>query len=249
MMGVGIAPSLICADQCNLQREVERLEDLGVDMLHVDFLDSHFSPSLPLGIEAVRQLRSHTTLPFDIHLMVTNNEFFIAQMVDIGVQRLCFHVEVAPHVDRLLQQVAEAGISPGIALKPATPLSALEYCLERIDFVLLMLINPGFAGHWGETQIPYARRRVAACRQFLDERGSERVAIEIDGRVSFDNIPGLVAAGADILVAGSQSLFHSGGDLATNLVRMREAVVAGWVRRGSVGVLQGPQPEWRQQSA
>ncbi len=221
MNRVIIAPSLICADQCNLEREVKRFESSGVDELHIDLLDGHFSPSLPLGIEAVKQLRSLTGLPFDVHLMVENNEFFIARMAEIGVQRLCFHVESARHVDRLLQQVVECGITPGIALKPATPLSVLEYCLERIEYVLLMLINPGYAGHKGETQVPYARRRVTACRKFLDDRQAQQVAIEIDGRVSFDNIPGLVEAGADILVAGTQSLFHREAGLEENLARIQ----------------------------
>lgn len=231
MNPVRIAPSLICADQCNLEREVARLEALGVDELHIDLLDGHFSPSLPLGLEAVKQLRSRTSLPFDVHLMVEDNEFFIQQLGDLGIQRLCFHFESALHADRLLQQLCEAGIGAGIALKPATPLAVLEYCVERIDYVLLMLINPGFAGHKGETQVPYARQRVAACRQFLDEKGGGGIAIEVDGRVSFDNIPGLVASGADILVAGTQSLFHQEGDLKSNLERMREAAEAGLAAR------------------
>lgn len=239
MNSVRIAPSLICADQCDLGREVARLEALGVDELHIDLLDGHFSPSLPLGLEAVRQLRSRTTLPFDVHLMVENNEFFIHQLADLGIQRLCFHFESALHVDRLLQQLSEAGIGAGIALKPATPLSVLEYCLERIDYLLLMLINPGFAGHKGETQVPYAQRRVAACRRFLDEKGAGDVAIEVDGRVSFGNIPNLVAAGADILVAGTQSLFHQEGDLRTNLERMRKAAEAGLQIRRSGSIESG----------
>lgn len=203
------------------------MEALAVDFLHVDLIDGHFSPSLPLGLEAVRQLRPRTQLPFDVHLMVTDNEFFILQLADIGVQRVCFHYESATHVDRLLQLAADYGIEAGIALKPMTPLSVLEYCLARIDYVLLMLINPGFAGHRGQTQVPYALRRVADCRKFLDQRGAQAIGIAVDGRISFDTIPGLVAAGAEVLVAGTQSLFQSEDSRGNNLKKMQAAIARG----------------------
>ncbi|GAB4354143.1 MAG: ribulose-phosphate 3-epimerase [Methylohalobius crimeensis] len=233
---VALAPSLICVDQCRLAREVMALDTLNVDFLHVDLIDGHFSPSMPLGIEAVRQLKPRTDLPFDVHLMVTEHDFFIDEMIDIGVERLCFHYESAGHVDRLLEKLHGNGICSGIALKPATPLRVLEYCLDRIDYVLLMLINPGFASHPGVTQVPYARQRVAKCRKFLDERGFDEVAIEIDGRVSFANIPDLVGAGADVLVAGTQSLFHRDGSLEENLAAMHCAVAKGLQLRKREGL-------------
>jgi len=227
---VRIAPSLICMDLCNLQDEVRKLEIQKVDFLHVDLLDTHFSPSMPIGIEVVQQVRQKTKLPFDVHLMVENNEFFIRGMAKIGVQRMCFHYESAFHVDRMLSLIQERGISPGIALMPATPLSVLEYCLERIDFVMLMLINPGFAGHKGETQVPYAEKKVADCRKYLSDRGRD-ISIEIDGRISFENIPPLVAAGADILVAGSCSLFRKDGTLSENYEKTKKAIQLGLAER------------------
>lgn len=230
MHEVRIAPSLICTDLCNLERDVRNLESAGVDFLHVDLLDGHFSPSMPMGIEVLQQVREKTQLPFDVHLMVENNEFFIREMAKIGVQRMCFHYESAFHVDRMLALIQELGITPGIALMPATPLSVLEYCLERIEFVLLMLINPGFAGHKGEAQVPYAVQKVADCRRFLVERGRD-VAIEIDGRLCFETVPGLVAAGADILVTGSRSLFHEDGTLPQNLEQTRQAIALGLRQR------------------
>jgi len=223
---IAISASLICADLCNIERDLGRLEAAGVDYLHVDLIDGHFSPSLPMGIEVVQQARRRTALPFDVHLMVMNNEFFIGEMAKIGVQRLCFHPESAFHVDRALGLIRDAGIRAGIALMPATPLSLLEYCTDRLDFVLLMLINPGFAGHAGEAQVPYALRRVADCRQFLKER-ELHIPIEVDGRVAFDNIPALIAAGATDLVAGSRSVFHPGADIAVNTLKMREAIAEG----------------------
>ena len=225
-----IAPSLICADLCNLESQVRQLESVGADLLHVDLIDGHFSPSMPMGIEVVRQLRPKTSLPYDVHLMVTDNEFFIREMAGIGVQRLAFHAESAFHLDYALSLIRDHGILAGVALMPATPLSVLEYVAERLDFVLLMLINPGFAGHAGEAQVPYAVRKVAECRRFLDDRDSS-IPIEVDGRVSFSTIPHLVAAGADILVAGSGTLFHSGATRAQNAERIREAVKLGLQKR------------------
>jgi len=222
-----ISASLICCDLCNIEAELKKMESAGIDHLHVDLIDAHFSPSMPMGIEVVQQARKKTTLPFDVHLMVQNNEFFIQEMLKIGVQRISFHYESAFHVDRLLSMIRDSGVRAGIALMPTTPLSVLEYCTDRLDFVLLMLINPGFAGQKGESQVPYARRRVADCRKFLHERGLH-IPIQVDGRVSFDNIPGLVAAGATDLVAGSRSAFHPGGTLAENVARMKQAISPGF---------------------
>lgn len=221
-----ISASLICCDLCNIEAELNRLESAGVDYLHVDLIDGHFSPSMPMGIEVVQQARTRTDLPFDVHLMVQNNEFFIREMLKVDVRRISFHYESAFHVDRLLSVIRDHGVQAGIALTPTTPFSVLEYCLDRLDFVLLMLINPGFAGQKGESQVPYARRRVSDCRNYLRERGLD-IPIAVDGRISFDNIPGLVAAGATDLVAGSRSAFLPGGTLAGNVARMRKAIALG----------------------
>jgi len=228
---VRIAPSLICTDLCNLEREVGALEACGVDFLHVDLLDAHFSPSMPIGIEVVRRLRGRTNLPFDVHLMVDNNEFFIEEMLKIGVQQMCFHYESAFHVDRLLDLIRAGGVRAGLALSPATPLTVLEYALEKLDFVMLMLINPGFAGHAGQAQVPYGLRKIAECRRLLADRGLD-IPIEVDGRVSFETIPGIVAAGATILVAGTSCLFHPAGTITENLEKMNEAI-----ERGSAKIL------------
>ena len=225
-----IAPSLICLDLCNLERDVRQLEDHGLERLHVDILDGRFSPSMPIGLDVVRQLRAKTQLAFDVHLMVMNNEFFIRELLAIGVQRLCFHCESALHVDRMLGLIRESAVEAGIALTPATPPAVLECVLERLDFVLLMLINPGFAGHKDEKQVPYAVRKVADGRRFLDERGRD-IPILIDGRVSFETIPALVAAGADILTAGTSCLFAAGNSFTGNLVRTQEAIEEGLRRR------------------
>jgi len=228
---VAVSASLICSDLCNLETSVRELEEAKVDFLHIDLIDAHFSPSMPMGIEIVQQLRKKTNLPFDVHLMVHNNEFFIAEMAKLGVQRLCFHYESALHVDRLLNTIKSFNIEAGIALLPTTPLSVLDYCLDRIDYVLLMLINPGFAGHADESQVPYAERRIRDCEKYLRDRGAN-IPIEIDGRVSFDGIPALVAAGAGILVGGTSCLFHKSARVGENMKKTREAISMGLERKG-----------------
>jgi len=226
----GISASLICCDLLNVERELQRMEEAGTDYLHIDLIDGHFSPSMPLGLDLVRQARKKTRLPFDAHLMVENNEFFVREILDIGAERVAFHYESAFHVDRLLCLIRERGVKAGLALMPTTPLSVLDYCVDRLDFVLLMLINPGFAGRKDETQVPYALRRVADCRRHLQGFGLD-IPIEVDGRVDFDTIPGLIAAGATDLVAGTRSAFHPGGTLAENIHRMRQAAAAGFSKR------------------
>ena len=207
---ITIAPSLICADMCNLEREVRSLEEAGITTLHVDFVEPHFSPSMPLGLDVVRQLRSRTTLTFDVHIMTLMNEFFIRELIDIGVDSIVFHVETERHIEKMLQLIRDAGIKAGIALNPATPLDVLDYIAPELDYVLLMLINPGDAA-----------QKIRDCRRKLDTHES-RARIVIDGRVSFDVIPALTEAGADVLVGGSGSVFRSGYTYAENCSALRE---------------------------
>ena len=218
---ITIAPSLICADMCNLQHEVRSLEEAGITTLHVDFVEPHFSPSMPLGLDVVRQLRSRTTLTFDVHIMTLMNEFFIRELIDIGVDSIVFHVETERHIEKMLQLIHGAGIKAGVALNPATPLAVLDYIAPELDYVLLMLINPGYAGSVGEGRIAYAAQKIRDCRRKLDTHES-RARIVIDGRVSFDVIPALTEAGADVLVGGSGSVFRSGYTYAENCSALRE---------------------------
>lgn len=215
-----ISASLICADMCDLAKSIESLEDAGVDLLHIDIVDGRFSPSMPLGLELVRQLRAITNMPFDAHIMALNNEFFVDELARIGVQRLCFHIESTLHVDRLLNTVKSFGIETGIALLPTTPFSVLDYCLEHLDYVQLMLINPGYASHGNERQVPYATRRIFDCREYMKKRGVN-IPIQVDGRVCFDTIKDIVAAGADIIVGGSRSLFDHKSSIRENVRMMR----------------------------
>jgi len=200
-----ISPSLICLDMCNLESQVKIVEKCGVNMLHVDILDGHFSPSMPLGLDTVRQLRAKTNLAFDCHVMVTEQDYFVNELLDIGVQQITFHAETQPHIDGMLNRIHACGVRAGVALKPSTPLSVLEYVLEKCDAVLLMLINPGYAFVKGEKQTVYAERKIKDLRKMIDERGL-KTKIELDGRISTKNIEDWGGGLADIFVTGSTCL-------------------------------------------
>lgn len=223
---VQVSPSLMCADLCDLGSDVERLQAAGVDMLHFDLMDGRFTPNMPLGLEVIRQLRPRTGLPFDVHLMVEDNDWFVAQLAAIGVQRIAVHAESARHLERTLSLIREAGAKAGVALNPATGPQALEYVLDKVDFVLVMTVNPGFAG---QKMVSSAIGKIASCRRWLDERGC-RAPIEVDGNVSFANIPDMVAAGARVLVAGSSSLFAPASTLEANMPRLLAAAAEGLAR-------------------
>jgi ribulose-phosphate 3-epimerase len=224
---VRLAPSLMCADLLHFEDHVHRLESAGATLLHFDLMDAHFAPNMPLGLANIEQLRPKTALPFDVHLMVENNELFIEKLAAIGVQMISVHAESAVHLHRTLSLIRERGIKAGVALNPATPLTALEYVLDDLDFVLIMSVNPGFAG---QKLVPSSLGKIAHCRKLLGER---KIPIEIDGNVSFDNIPKMVAAGADILVAGTSSIFHNSGSLVENAAKIQKAIELGLIERGA----------------
>lgn len=202
-----LSPSLISVcDMCNLEASVRQLEDAGIEMLHVDILDGHFSPSMPLGLDTVRQLRKKTDLFFDVHVMTTAHDFFIEELLDIGVQSIVFHAEMESHIDNRLNQIRKAGVKAGVALKPGTPLSVVDYVLEKCDSVLLMLINPGYAQDKSEGQVPYAARKVGELHEMITSRGLDTKVI-LDGRISKQNMADFGPGGlADIFVAGSTCL-------------------------------------------
>ena len=197
-----LSPSLICLDMCNLEREVRSLEKAGIKMLQVDILDGHFSPSMPLGLDTVRQLRAKTDMFFDCHVMVTEQDYFVDELLDMGVDQIVFHGETQPHIDGMLNRIHAKGVKAGVALKPSTSLTELEYVLDKCDTVLLMLINPGYAFVKGEKQVAYADRKIRELRKMITDRGL-KTKIEVDGRISPDNIRTYGKGDVDIFVTGS----------------------------------------------
>jgi ribulose-phosphate 3-epimerase len=219
-------------DLCNLESGVRDLEKLGVDMLHIDVIDGYFSPSMPLGLDVIKDLRRITDMPFDVHVMAKENQFFIDELLKLDLQRLCFHCESELHLDRQLNRIKKADVQSGIALSPATPISVLDYVIEKCDFVMLMLINPGFAFDPAEAGISYMIQKIRDCRSFIDAKGLD-TSIEVDGRISIEGIPDLVEAGADVLVLGSTSLFSGDKDTEKNIRDIKAAVELGEKRRYS----------------
>jgi len=221
---VEIAPSMMCVDPLNFEAALRQVEAVGVDMLHMDIMDGHFVPNLPMGVAVLEALSKKTSLPLDVHLMVQDNDFFVGLLKDTAPARISVHLETCPHLDRTLALIRENGSQAGIAINPSTPLEAIEFVLERIDYVLLMTVNPGYAG---QKMTPASIRKIKACRQMLDDRGYSHVPIQVDGNVSFENIPAMVAAGAVNLVAGTSSIFRKGATWADNKQTMLAAIAKG----------------------
>lgn len=215
-----ISPSLITLDMCNLEQQTKILEENGIEMLHVDILDGHFSPSMPLGLDTVKQLRKKTNLEFEAHVMVKDPQFFIDELIEAGASQIVFHVETCDHIDGMLNYIHSKGIRAGVALKPATPLSVLEYVLDKCDAVLLMLINPGFAQMKGEAQTPYSARKIHELHEMIKARGLDTKVI-LDGRISPENISTYGTSGeANIFVAGSTCIKKD--DMTGSLQRLVE---------------------------
>ncbi|PQO27377.1 ribulose-phosphate 3-epimerase [Blastopirellula marina] len=224
---VEIAPSMMCVDALNFESALRQVEGLGVDMLHMDIMDGHFVPNMPMGLAVLERLQDATQLPLDVHLMVANNDFFVQQLANLRVSQISVHLESALHLDRTLSHIRDLGIKAGVAINPGTPLSAIDYVLERIDYVLVMTVNPGYAG---QKMTPASLRKIADCHELLVARGFD-LPIQVDGNVSFENIPGMVAAGATNLVAGTSSIFHKSGSMLENKRRMLDAIEVGLAAR------------------
>lgn len=220
---IQISASIMCADSLHLADDVRKLEEAGVDLLHVDIMDARFVPNMPIGLKLIEELGSFTALPMEVHLMVNDNEFFIERIAGHRVRRISIHLESAAHLDRELASIRAFDIAAGVALDPATPLSQLDYVLDRVDFLLLMTVNPGFAG---QTIVPSALRKIEDARRYLDDRRCS-IPIQVDGNVSFEHIPRMVAAGANILVGGSSSVFLPGHTREENVQQMRRAAAIG----------------------
>jgi ribulose-phosphate 3-epimerase len=219
-----ISPSMMCVDPLNFEACLRRVEQLGVDMLHMDIMDAHFVPNMPMGLGVLQSLRGKTLLPIDVHLMVENNDFFVDALKDMAVDQISVHVESSPHLDRTLANIRQIGAKAGVAINPSTSLASIEYVLERVDYILVMTVNPGFAG---QKLTPASIRKIADCRKLLDDRGYGRIPIQVDGNVSFEHVPAMVAAGAANLVAGTSSIFQASQSWSENLSRLHQAIQMG----------------------
>ncbi len=213
---IKIAPSILSADFTKLAEEIKAVEAAGADYIHIDVMDGHFVPNITFGPLIVKAARRVTSLPLDVHLMISDPDKYISAFADAGADIITFHAEASVHIHRTIQQIKAKGKKTGISLNPATSLNVLEYILEDVDLVLLMTVNPGFEA---QKFIPSVLPKIKKLREQIDKRGL-KCEIEVDGGINLDTIEMVSAAGADVFVAGS-AIFYS-DDYKTTIKKMRE---------------------------
>ena len=212
-----ICPSILASDFAKLGQEVAAIEAAGADWVHVDVMDGHFVPNITIGPDVVKALRSHTKLPFDVHLMVAPVDPWLEAYREAGADILTVHPESGPHLHRTLGRIRDLGAKAGVVFNPATPLSILEEVVDLVDLVLIMSVNPGFGG---QSFIESSYRKIETARAMLDAVGS-KAHLQVDGGVTAANAAACVAAGADALVAGT-AVFRGGPDAyAANIAALK----------------------------
>ena len=194
-----IAPSILSADFARLGEEITAVADAGADWIHVDVMDGHFVPNITIGPLIVEAVRPVTSLPLDVHLMIERPERYVKDFADAGADLIAVQAEACIHLNRTVHLIKECGPKAGVVLNPATPLAAIEWVLEEVDFVMIMSVNPGFGG---QAFIANSLDKIRALRQMVDGRGLSTL-IEIDGGVKQANAAEISRAGADVFVAGS----------------------------------------------
>jgi len=196
-MSTLIAPSILAADFSRLGEEVRAVAAAGADWIHLDVMDGHFVPNISYGPDIIRAIRGCTDKPFDTHLMISPVDAYLEAFAKAGADRITVHAEATTHLDRTLQAIGALGIKAGVSLNPATPESVIAYVLDRIDLVLVMTVNPGFGG---QKFIPAALEKIRRLREMTQGRG---IHIQVDGGITAETAPAAIAAGANVLVAGS----------------------------------------------
>lgn len=216
----GVSPSMMCADALNLGADAVKLTEAGVQYFHYDIMDGDFVPNFMLGPDVIKAVRKVSSVPADIHLMVKNPERHL-HLFDLKPgDMMSVHQESTIHLQRTLAAIRAAGAQAAVALNPATPLCMIEDVLPDLDMVVVMTVNPGFAG---QKLVPATLGKITRLRRMLDENGYDNVRIEVDGNVSFENAVKMRAAGADLFVAGTSAVFREGG-IEANMKKLLECI-------------------------
>ena len=214
---IRIAPSILSADFARLGEEVRAITAAEADFIHIDVMDGHFVPNLTIGPAVVKSLRPHTTLPFDVHLMISPVDPYIAEFAEAGADIITVHPEAGSHVHRTIQLIKSLGKKAGVALNPATPAEALDFVLDLVDLVLVMSVNPGFGGQsFLESQLD----KIRTVRKRIDYQGRP-IDLEVDGGINPETARAAIAAGADLLVAGTAVFAGGASHYGDNIRRIR----------------------------
>ena len=214
---VRIAPSILSADFASLGAEIRAVSQAGADYIHIDVMDGHFVPNLTIGPAVVAALRPHSSLPFDVHLMISPADPYIPDFVQAGADIVTVHVEAGSHLHRTIQLIKDEGVRAGLALNPGTPVTVVEPLLDTLDLVLVMSVNPGFGG---QSFIAGQLEKIRQLRTLIDKT-ERKIDLQVDGGINSENAADAIAAGADVLVAGSATFTGDTSQYAANIEALR----------------------------